>query len=67
MEVGFEIATGKDRFKALNSMTSNKKIGAETFTPGANVEYEAGNSITLLQGFSVEKWSTFKAEIKGCL
>ncbi|WP_164490091.1 3-coathanger stack domain-containing protein [Runella sp. SP2] len=37
-----------------------------TFTPNANVVYEAGNSITLLPGFSAEKTSTFLAEIKGC-
>lgn len=60
------VTTGKERFKAVTTLTSDKKIGDANFTPGANVIYEAGNSITLLPGFTAEKWSTFKAEIKTC-
>jgi hypothetical protein len=52
--------------KAIQTIVSDKKVGVPTFTPGANVIYEAGSSITLLPGFTAEKWSIFKAEIKGC-
>lgn len=67
LAVSSNVATGKERFKAVTTLTSAKKVGDPNFTPGANVIYEAGNSITLLPGFQAEKWSTFKAEIKTCL
>ena len=63
---GYNVVTEKERFKASTTLTSNKKVGNVSFTPNANVVYEAGNSITLLPGFSAEKTSTFLAEIKGC-
>lgn len=66
LAVGQNITTGKERFKAVTTLTSEKKVGNDNFTPGANVIYEAGNSITLMPGFEVSKWSVFKAEIKGC-
>ena len=66
LAVPSNVSTGKERFKAVTTLTSNKKVGVPTFTPGANVIYEAGSSITLLPGFVAEKWSTFRAEIKGC-
>lgn len=52
--------------KAVSNITSDKKVGSVSFTPGANVIYEAGKSITLEPGFVAEKWSVFKAEIKTC-
>ncbi len=61
-----DVETGKEKVKAIQTIVSDKKVGVPTFTPGANVIYEAGNSITLLPGFTAEKWSIFKAEIKGC-
>ncbi len=61
-----DVETGKEKVKAIQTIVSDKKVGIPTFTPGANVIYEAGNSITLLPGFTAEKWSIFKAEIKGC-
>ncbi|HAK76015.1 MAG TPA: hypothetical protein DCM71_03690 [Runella sp.] len=64
--VGYSVVTEKERFRASTTLTSNKKVGNVNFTPNANVVYEAGNSITLLPGFSAEKTSTFLAEIKGC-
>jgi hypothetical protein len=64
--VGSNILTGQDYIKATQTITSDKKIGDATFTPAPSVLYEAGSSITLLPGFVAEKWSTFKAEIKGC-
>ncbi len=60
------IVTGQDWIKATQTITSDKKIGDAGFTPAPSVLYEAGSSITLLPGFVAEKWSTFKAEIKGC-
>ena len=66
LAVGYNVVTEKERFKALTSLTSDKKVGNVNFTPGAHVSFEAGNSITLLPGFSAEKTSTFLAEIKGC-
>ncbi len=66
LAVPSNVSTGKERFKAVTTLTSDKKVGVSTFTPGANVIYEAGSSITLLPGFVAEKWSVFKAEIKGC-
>ncbi|MBB3837079.1 surface protein [Runella defluvii] len=66
LAVGYNVVTEKERFKASTTLTSNKKVGNVSFTPNANVVYEAGNSITLLPGFSAEKASTFLAEIKGC-
>ena len=66
LAVPSDVSTGKERFKAVTTLTSDKKVGVPTFTPGANVIYEAGNSIILLPGFVAEKWSTFKAEIKAC-
>ena len=66
LAVGYNVVTEKERFKASVTLTSNKKVGNVSFTPNANVVYEAGNSITLLPGFSAEKTSTFLAEIKGC-
>ncbi len=66
LTVANNVSTGKERFKAVNTLTSNKKVGSETFTPGANVIYEAGNAIILEPGFTAEKWSVFKAEIKTC-
>ncbi len=66
LAVPSNVTTGKERFKAVTTLTSDKKVGTNTFTPGANVIYEAGSSITLLPGFTAEKWSIFKAEIKGC-
>ncbi|MCP1385716.1 3-coathanger stack domain-containing protein, partial [Runella salmonicolor] len=64
--VGYDVITGKERFKAVTTLTSTKKVGHVTFTPRANVVYEAGNAITLLPGFTAEKSSTFQAEIKTC-
>ncbi len=64
--VSNNIITGQDYIKATQTITSDKKIGDATFTPAPSVLYEAGSSITLLPGFVAEKWSTFKAEIKGC-
>ncbi len=64
--VDLNISTGKSITKAVSSIESDKKIGNPNFTPAPNVTYEAGNSILLKPGFVVEKWSTFKAEIKGC-
>ena len=66
LAVGYNVVTEKERFKALTTLTSDKKVGNVNFTPGAHVSFEAGNSITLLPGFSSEKTSTFLAEIKGC-
>ncbi|AYQ33875.1 BspA family leucine-rich repeat surface protein [Runella sp. SP2] len=66
LAVGYNVVTEKERFKASTTLTSDKKVGNVNFTPNANVVYEAGNSITLLPGFSAEKTSTFLAEIKGC-
>ena len=64
--VGYNVVTGKERFKAITILTSAKKVGNVHFTPAANVIYEAGNSITLLPGFTAEKSSTFQAEIRAC-
>ncbi|RDB06974.1 3-coathanger stack domain-containing protein [Runella aurantiaca] len=64
--VGYDVITGKERFKAVTTLTSDKKVGHVTFSPSANVVYEAGNAITLLPGFAAEKSSTFQAEIKTC-
>jgi len=66
LAVGYNVVTEKERFKAFTTLTSDKKVGNVNFTPGAHVSFEAGNSITLLPGFSAEKTSTFLAEIKGC-
>ena len=66
LAVGYNVVTEKERFKALTTLTSDKKVGNVNFTPSAHVSFEAGNSITLLPGFSAEKTSTFLAEIKGC-
>ena len=66
LAVGYNVVTEKERFKALTTLTSDKKVGNVNFTPNAHVSFEAGNSITLLPGFSAEKTSTFLAEIKGC-
>ncbi|AEI47344.1 BspA family leucine-rich repeat surface protein [Runella slithyformis] len=65
--VGYDVITDKERFRAVTTLTSAKKVGHVTFTPSANVVYEAGNAITLLPGFTAEKSSTFQAEIKTCL
>jgi hypothetical protein len=64
--VGYDVVTEKERFKAVTTLTSAKKVGNLNFSPAANVSYEAGNSITLLPGFMAEKSSVFQAEIKGC-
>jgi hypothetical protein len=64
--VANNIATGKERVKATGTITSDKKVGSPNFTPAPNVIYEAGKSITLLPGFTAEKWSTFRAAIKTC-
>ncbi|TAE37423.1 MAG: BspA family leucine-rich repeat surface protein [Runella slithyformis] len=64
--VGYNVVTEKERFKAVTTLTSDKKVGNINFTPGANVIYEAGSAITLLPGFTAEKSSTFLAEIKTC-
>ncbi len=64
--VSNNITTGKEQLKATDTITSDKKIGDANFTPAPNVIYEAGKSITLLPGFTAERWSTFKAEIKTC-
>ncbi len=66
VQVANNIVTGQDRVKATDTITSDKKIGDANFTPAPSVIYEAGKSITLLPGFTAEKWSTFKAEIKTC-
>lgn len=66
LAVSKNVSTGKDRFKAVQTLTSNKKVGDANFTPGANVIYEAGGAIILEPGFTAEKWSVFKAEIKSC-
>lgn len=66
LAVNKNVTTGKDRFKAANTLTSDKKVGDANFTPGASVIYEAGNAIVLQPGFVAEKWSVFKAEIKTC-
>ena len=66
LAVNQNVITGKERFKAVTTLTSDKKVGDDTYTPGANVIYEAGNSITLLPGFEASQWSVFRAEIKGC-
>ncbi len=66
IQVPNSIVTGQDWIKATQTITSDKKIGEAGFTPAPSVLYEAGSSITLLPGFVAEKWSTFKAEIKGC-
>ena len=66
INIAADVETGKEKVKAIQTIVSDKKVGVPTFTPGANVIYEAGNSITLLPGFTAEKWSIFKAEIKGC-
>ncbi len=66
LAVPSNVTTGKERFKAVTTLSSDKKVGLPTFTPGANVIYEAGKSITLNPGFTAEKWSVFTAEIKGC-
>jgi surface protein len=66
VQVSNNILTGQDHIKATQTITSDKKIGDTSFTPAPSVLYEAGSSITLLPGFVAEKWSTFKAEIKGC-
>lgn len=64
--VAANITTGAELVKAVNTIESAKKIGDVSVTPGANVKFEAGNSILLKTGFVVEKGSTFFAEIKGC-
>ncbi|TAF01813.1 MAG: hypothetical protein EAZ80_02180, partial [Runella slithyformis] len=64
--VANNVTTGIERVKAVSNITSDKKVGSASFTPGANVIYEAGGSITLEPGFTAEKWSVFKAEIKVC-
>jgi hypothetical protein len=66
LNITSNVSTGKERYKAVNTLTSNKKVGSKSFTPGANVIYEAGNAIILEPGFTAEKWSVFKAEIKTC-
>jgi hypothetical protein len=66
LQVASNITTGTEKVKAVNTIISNKKIGSPDFTPAPNIIYEAGNSILLKPGFSVEKYSTFKAEIKVC-
>ncbi|MFN8430036.1 MAG: hypothetical protein U0V04_08660 [Spirosomataceae bacterium] len=66
LAVATNISTGKERFKAVQTLTSNKKVGDANFTPGANVIYEAGGAIILEPGFTAEKWSVFRAEIKTC-
>lgn len=65
--VNSNIATGKETLKAANTIQSSKKIGDPNFTPAPYVIFEAGNSITLLPGFAVDKLSVFSASIKGCL
>lgn len=64
--VAANITTGAALIKAINTIESDKKVGDASVTPGANVKFEAGNSILLKTGFVAEKGSTFLAEIKGC-
>jgi hypothetical protein len=61
-----DVQSGKETVKAIQTIVSDKKVGVLNVTPGPNVIYEAGNSITLQPGFVAEKSSVFKAEIKGC-
>lgn len=60
------VSTGVERMKAILALESSRKIGDPDFTPAPNVSFEAGRSILLKPGFVAEKYSTFKAEIKGC-
>ena len=64
--VSNNVTTGTERVKATETIESDKKIGNPNFTPAPAVSYEAGKAIVLKPGFVAEKWSTFKAEIKGC-
>ena len=59
------LPTGSDKVKAVETIRSTAKLGNNQ-PPGANVIYEAGNAIILEPGFTAEKWSVFKAEIKTC-
>lgn len=52
--------------KALQQITSNRKIGLMGITPTANFSFEAGNFIVLLPGFEAVNSSVFRAEIKQC-
>jgi Concanavalin A-like lectin/glucanases superfamily len=64
--VNSNITTGSETVKATNTIESDKKVGSANFTPAPSVNYEAGNAILLKPGFSTEKYSVFKAEIKKC-
>jgi hypothetical protein len=66
VQINANVTTGTEKVKAVNTIESDKKIGSPNFTPAPIVTYEAGNSILLKPGFSTEKYSTFKAEIKTC-
>ncbi|RFS16971.1 hypothetical protein D0T08_09855 [Emticicia sp. C21] len=60
------VSTGVERMKAILALESSRKIGDPDYTPAPNVSFEAGRSILLKPGFVAEKYSTFKAEIRGC-
>ncbi|MFT7272790.1 MAG: hypothetical protein ACI9V1_002323, partial [Spirosomataceae bacterium] len=61
-----DILTESLSVKAIQRITSNRKVGQQGITPTTNVSFEAGNSIKLLPGFETINSSVFKAEIKQC-
>lgn len=64
--VGNNVTTGVEKVKAVERIQSDKRVGNVSFTPAPNVTYEAGKSIELLPGFSVDAFSVFSAQIKTC-
>jgi hypothetical protein len=64
--VNADILTESLSVKAIQRITSNRKVGQQGITPTTNVSFEAGNSIKLSPGFETINSSVFKAEIKQC-
>jgi hypothetical protein len=60
------IDTGTETVKAVQTITSDKKVGSPSVTPKPNVNFRAGKSITLQPGFETVSSAVFKAEIKTC-
>ncbi|MCP9767157.1 tandem-95 repeat protein [Lacihabitans sp. LS3-19] len=61
-----DINTGTEVIKAVQTLTSDKKVGIPAVDPKPYVSFQAGNSITLEPGFETISSSVFKAEIKTC-
>ncbi|KPM49784.1 choice-of-anchor D domain-containing protein [Jiulongibacter sediminis] len=64
--VANNIDTGTETVKAVQTITSDKKVGSTSVSPKPNVNFRAGHSITLDPGFETVSSVVFKAEIKTC-